>query len=69
MSKRRKSSSSSTIRVSRNAKTGQFRVKPDTRDFRGGFQPRSKSPTMPQLPKSGSSVHVVTKIKPKTKKK
>lgn len=70
MSKIKKTNSNSTIKISRNA-AGLFRVQPDKRDFRGGFQPRSTSVGMPRLPKSGSSVHVVTNtqknLKPKQK--
>ena len=67
MSKNKKGNSNSTVRIARSGKTGQFRVKPDSRDFRGGFQPRSTSTSMPSLPKSGSSVHVVRKANSKVK--
>ena len=69
MTKIKKRSSGASVKVSRVAKTGQYRVQPDKRDFRGGFQPRSTSLKMPQLPKAGSSVHVVVKpVKRKAKK-
>lgn len=48
------------VSINRNASTGRTMVTPDKRDFRGGFQPKSK-PTSgltspPSLPKSSSAV-------------
>lgn len=45
--------------VKRDVRTGQFIVKPDVRDFRGGFQPKKTSSCMPKLPTSGSAIRKI----------